>query len=71
VLEVNSGAVRMAKAEGGPNQKWFFEDDGTIRSNLGLVLDVYGFNKNAWASVIVARRHGKWNQLFQTVLITE
>jgi len=70
VLEVNNGGVRISKPHGGPSQMWQFENDGTVRSNLDLVLDICGKNTGAGASVIAYRKHGGWNQLFKTVLIS-
>jgi hypothetical protein len=42
VLEVMEGSssVCISKPHGSPRQLWDFEQDGTIRSNLGKYLDV-------------------------------
>jgi hypothetical protein len=72
VLEVKQGpsSVIISKPHGGPNQLWDFERDGTIRSKLGLVLDVCQERTEPGTPVIAYSKHGRWNQIFKMVPVT-
>jgi hypothetical protein len=69
VLEVQQGSshVRLAKAHGGPNQRWDFDTDSTIKCKIGKVLDICEERTQAGTRVIAYPKHRKWNQLFSMV----
>jgi hypothetical protein len=71
VLDVKQGSssVIISEAHGGPNQLWDFEGDGTIRNKLGFVMDVCQEKTQPFTPVIVHSKHGRWNQIFRTVLV--
>jgi len=73
VLEVKEGTnnVWMSKPKCGLNQQWIFGADDTIKSKLGLMLDLSGENNNPWTPVIVAPKNNGWSQNFRTVIIDE
>jgi hypothetical protein len=73
VLDVNqeTGFVSLFEPHGGPNQLWSFAEDGTIRSEIGQVLDVAEGNTEPGASVIVFPHHGGPNQIFRMVTVDE
>jgi hypothetical protein len=73
VLEVKEGAnnVWISKPQCDHNQQWKFDEDGTIRNKLGLVLDLSGESDKPWTPVIVSLKNGKWSQIFRTVIIDE
>jgi hypothetical protein len=54
---------------GGDNQKWYFDDDLTIRSELGFVLDVKFRSTENGATLICYPKHGDDNQKFRVVPI--
>ncbi len=57
-------------AHGGPNQKWHFNDDNTIRSKFrNLVLDVQNGDRNSEAKIIAYQKHKSANQLFRRVYL--
>jgi len=61
----------MWSGHGGDNQKWHFDDDLTIRSELGFVIDLkYGSMENG-TTLIAFRKHGDDNQKFRVVPITK
>lgn len=48
---------------GGANQKWYVEPDGTIRSQMnGMALDISGSSNAECAEIIVWPKHGNLNQ---------
>jgi hypothetical protein len=69
VLDVDqrNNYVGIYGPHGGPNQLWDFNGDGTIRSRIGKVLDVYEGRTRAETPLIVYPRHGEWNQIFTKV----
>jgi len=52
---------------GGDNQKWYFDDDMTIRSELGFVLDVKYRSLERGTTLIAFSKHGDNNQRFRIV----
>jgi len=63
-------AVITFPANGGDNQKWYFNSDGTISSGVNdLVLDVRGNNLNPGASLCAFTRNGNDNQQFEIVTL--
>jgi len=73
VLDVHqeSGSVSIFEPHGGPNQVWYFEEDGTIRSEIDQVLDVSEGNTEPGAIVIAYPKHGGPNQIFRIVTVGE
>ncbi|XP_069685554.1 uncharacterized protein [Periplaneta americana] len=72
VLEVDmaTGDISTNEPHGGINQKWHFDNDGTIRSELmRLVLDVRGGGTEPEDPVIVFFKHGGSNQVFRKVSV--
>jgi len=69
VLDVNRGTnyVSIYGPHGGPNQLWYFDGDGTIRSKIGKVLDVFEGRTNTGTPLVAYPRHGGWNQIFRKV----
>jgi len=68
VLDINAASkslgaqLILCEFHGGPNQRWTFEDGGTIRSvNSGLVLDVSG-GSAVGNKIIQYEKHGGQNQ---------
>jgi hypothetical protein len=59
------GAVITYSPHGGSNQKWYFDDDFTIRSGTGMVLDVEGSNFRQGTRIVGFRKHGGQNQKFR------
>jgi hypothetical protein len=72
VLEVKQGSrvVCISKAHGDLNQVWDFEGDGTIRSKLGLVLDVEENINDDGNSFYVCKKNSKWSQYFRIVPVS-
>ncbi len=63
-------AVITFPANGGNNQKWYFNSDGTISSGVNdLVLDVRCNNLNPGATLCAFTRHGNDNQQFEIVTL--
>ena len=69
MLEVKRGSssVIISNPKGGLNQLWDLDYGGTIRSSLGLVMDVRQEKTQAGAPVIVFSKHVGWNQIFRIV----
>lgn len=69
VLDINQTNKKVITytSHGGINQKWHFDNDGVIRSETGLVLDVKSSNCNERAEVIAHTRHGGNNQKFRRI----
>lgn len=67
----NVGAsVITYSPNGGNNQKWYFNSDGTISSGVNdLVLDVKGGSLNPGATLCAYTRHGNDNQQFEIVTL--
>jgi len=63
----NGQRIITYPAHGGANQLWYFDEDNTIRSGTGHVLDVKDNNRGENASVIVWSKHGGSNQRFRKV----
>jgi len=57
--------------KGGDHQKWYFDEDMTIRSELGYVLDVKFSSTINNSSVIAFSKHGKDNQKFRVLPVAE
>jgi hypothetical protein len=72
VLEVKQGShiVRISKAHGDLNQLWDFEGDGTIRSKLGLVLDVGEERSKLGTTLFVSPKKGEFHQYFRIVPVS-
>jgi hypothetical protein len=66
-----NGEIIMWPDHGGRNQKWHFEEDMTIRSELGTVLDVKGGSSENRAPLLAFSKHGGDNQKFRVVPISE
>jgi hypothetical protein len=56
---------------GADNQKWHFDDDLTIRSELGTVLEVKDGAQDNRSPLIAASKNGIDNQKFRVVPIQE
>ena len=56
---------------GEDNQKWSFEDDQTINSELGLVLDVQLSLEENGSPVIAYNKHNGDNQKFRILPVAE
>jgi len=73
VLDISGGTetgeIIMWPDHGGDNQKWYFDDDLTIRSELGFVLDVKFRSTENGATLICYPKHGDDNQKFRVVPI--
>jgi hypothetical protein len=71
VLEVKQGSniVCISKAHGDLKQLWDFEGDYTIRSKLGLVLDV-GESAELGTPVFVCTKNDELNQNFRIVPVS-
>lgn len=71
VLDINRNTQQVITypAHGGPNQKWHFENDGIVRSDIGKVLDVKESNSQKGAEVIAWTRHGGNNQKFRRIYV--
>jgi hypothetical protein len=69
VLDANQSNDRVIVywPKGSPNQLWEFEGDGTIRSEIGKVLDVYKGRTQSGTPLIAYPKHGEWNQIFRMV----
>jgi hypothetical protein len=65
-----SGAIIMSE-NGGDYQKWYFEDDQTIRSELHLVLDVKISSTENGSLVIAYSKHSGNNQKFRIFPVAE
>ena len=71
VLDISGGShgspIITYKGHGGGNQQWFFDDDFTIRSGTGMVLDVENGASSPGARIIGYTKHGAPNQKFRIV----
>jgi hypothetical protein len=56
---------------GGDNQKWYFDEDLTIRSELGYVLDVARSSNTNNSPVIAFSKNGRNNQKFRILPVAE
>lgn len=61
----HGGPIITYTPHGGSNQKWYFDDDFTIRSGTGMVLDVEGSKFQQGTRIIGYRKHGGHNQKFR------
>ena len=61
----------MVEPNGTEKQKWFFDDDFTIRNEEGVVLDIPKGSKEAGTQVIAFKKHGGPNQKFRIVPINK
>jgi len=59
----------MWPENGESEQKWHFDEDMTIRSALGFVLDVKLTSKMHSSTVIAFSKHGEDNQKFRILPI--
>jgi hypothetical protein len=75
VLDVEGGAengkIIMWSKNGGDNQKWYFDDDFTIRSGLGFVLDVKEASTQDCTTLLAFSKHGQENQKFRIVPVDD
>jgi len=67
----NKSAVIIMSENEGAYQKWYFEEDQTIRSELGFVLDVKHNSKENGSTVIAYTKHGQNNQKFRILPVAE
>jgi len=56
---------------GADNQKWHFDDDFTIRSELGSVLEVKGASFEDCAPLVAASKESRECQKFRIVPVLE
>jgi hypothetical protein len=61
----------MWTKHGGDNQKWSFEDDFTIKSGLGFVLDVKDAATDNYTTLLAFDKHGNDNQKFRIVPVDD
>jgi hypothetical protein len=66
-----NGKIIMWDKHGGDNQKWHFDEDFTIRSGLGFVLDVEKASTDNYAGLLAYSKHGKDNQKFRIVPVND
>lgn len=59
------GSVITYGANGGSNQKWYFDDDFTIRSGTGMVLEPEGSRLEQGRRMIGFRKLGGHSQKFR------
>jgi hypothetical protein len=75
VLDISGGSengdIIMWADNGGANQKWHFEEDLTIRCELGSVLQVKDSATNNSASIVAAFREGLESEKFRVVPVGE
>jgi hypothetical protein len=57
----HGGAIITYSPHGGNNQKWYFDDDSTIRSGTGLVLDIEGGKFQQGTRILGFTKHGADN----------
>jgi hypothetical protein len=62
---VEGAALITFSPNGGDNQKWYFDDDCTIRSGTGLVMDIEGNNFEQGSRILGFTKHGGDNQKFR------
>jgi hypothetical protein len=63
--------VIMVGPNGTAKQKWYFDDDFTIRNEEGMVLDVPHASKEASTQVIAFEKDGGRKQQFRIVPINK
>jgi uncharacterized membrane protein YgcG len=61
----DGAAIITHEAHGGTNQKWYFDDNSTIRSSTGMVMDVEGCKLQKGTKIIGYEKHGGVNQKFR------
>ena len=66
-----NGEIVMWTDHGGNNQKWNFDDDLTIRSELGTVLDVKDGSRENNSQLIATSSAGREHQKFRIVPVPE
>jgi hypothetical protein len=66
-----NGEIIVWSDNGGSNQLWHFDEDMTIRSELGFVLDVKDRSKESSTPLIGFSKHGHENQKFRIVPVSE
>ena len=66
-----NGEIIMWPENGGDNQKWYFDDDLTIRSALGFVLDVKDASRENSSTLLAYPKQGLDNQKFRIVPVEE
>lgn len=72
VLDVGmNDKIIMVEPNGTEKQKWYFDDDFTIRNEQGMVLDIPKGSKEAGTPVIAFKKHGGPNQKFRIVPINK
>ena len=69
VLDLTSaetgGAVITYSAHGGTHQKWYFNDDFTIRNGTGRILEVEGNNFRQGTRIVGLKNQVGHNQKFR------
>jgi hypothetical protein len=60
------GAIIINTPKGDNNQNWYFDDDSTIRSGTGMVLDVDDSKFQQGTRILGFKKHGGQNQKFRT-----
>jgi hypothetical protein len=75
VLDISGGKANgdiiLWPEHGGANQKWHFDEDMTIRNELGNVLDVRHGSRDNNAPIVAFGKHGQGNQKFRIVPVPE
>jgi hypothetical protein len=61
----------MWPEDGEHNQKWYFDQDMTIRSELGFVMDVKRSSTINMSTIIAFTKHGRDNQKFRILPVAE
>jgi hypothetical protein len=61
----------MWPENGEHKQKWYFDQDMTIRSELGFVMDVKRSSTKNIVTVIAFTKHGRANQKFRIFPVAE
>jgi hypothetical protein len=65
------GEITMWPDTGGANQKWHFDDDLTIRSDLGSVLDVTDGSADNGTRLIATSKLGQEHHKFRVVPVSD
>ena len=66
-----NGEIVMWPEHGGDNQKWHFDDDLTIRSELGIVLDVKDGSSEVNTPLLATKKLQREHQRFRVVPVPE
>lgn len=66
-----NGEIIMWPSNGGDNQKWHFDEDMTIRSELGHVLDVEHASTDSGSGLIAFSKQDQENQKFRILPVGE